>query len=218
MTLLELFKLMRKHLKTVIALPVVFALVTAAISWLVLPNVYTASVSMYVLTTTSSTTEQGISNSDLSASQMITNDVSTLIQSDRVENDTAKALQMTSLDDYDISVESSTTTRVLTLSVTGESAQSVAIVANRLAQTTDEVAREVMGIESVNVVDEAEEPSSPSGPPRALYTAVAFLAGIFVAIAIIVVLDMVNTRVRNAEEAEELLGLPVIGRIPTIKG
>ena len=218
MTLLELFKLMRKHLKMVIALPVAFALVAAAVSWLMLPNVYTASVSMYVLTTTSSTTDQGISNSDLSASQMITNDVSTLIQSERVKNDTAEALQMTSLDGYDIAVESSTTTRVLTLSVTGESAQSVAIVANRLAQTTDEVAREVMGVESVNVVDEAAEPAQPSGPPRTLYTTVAFLAGIFVAVAIVVIIDMVNTRVRSAEEAEELLDLPVIGRIPTIKG
>ena len=75
-----------------------------------------------------------------------------------------------------------------------------------------------MGVESVNVVDAAEAPTDPSGPPRAMYTAVAFLAGIFLAVAIVVVLDMLNTRVRNPEEAEELLGIPVIGRIPTIKG
>ena len=37
-------------------------------------------------------------------------------------------------------------------------------------------------------------------------------------LALVVVLDMLNTRVRNPEEAEELLGSPVIGRIPTIKG
>ena len=218
MTLLDLLRLMRKHLKTMIALPVIFALVAAAYSWLLLPNVYTANVSMYVLTTTSSSAEEGISSSDLSASQMVTNDVATLIESDRVKQDTAEALQMPTLSDYEISVDSSTSTRVLTLSVTGESAQSVAIVANRLAQTTDEVAREVMGVEAVNVVDEAAEPASPSGPPRALYTAVAFLAGLFVAIVIIVIVDLTNTRVRSAEEAEELLGLPVIGRIPTIKG
>ena len=68
------------------------------------------------------------------------------------------------------------------------------------------------------IVDAAEVPTDPSGPPRAMYTAVAFLAGIFLAVAIVVVLDMLNTRVRNPEEAEELLGIPVIGRIPTIKG
>ena len=71
--------------------------------------------------------------------------------------------------------------------------------------------------ESVNVIDEAEAPAGPSGPSRALYVAVAFLAGLFAAVAIIVLMDMLNTRVRNAEDAEELLGIPVIGWIPMTK-
>lgn len=217
MTLLELLKLMRKHLKLVIALPIACALATALFAWLVMPNQYSASVSMYVLT--KADTESGaVSSTDLSASQMLTNDVATLIQKDRVLNDTAAALQMTSLEGYDIKVTSETTTRVLTLTVTGESAQSVAIIANQLAATVDSVAQEAMDVRAVNAIDQAVEPTSPSGPPRAMYTAVAFLAGIFLAVAIIVVLDMINTRVRSAEEAEELVGLPVIGRIPTIKG
>lgn len=124
---------------------------------------------------------------------------------------------MTSLKGYDVSVESSTTTRLLTVSVTGESAQSVSIIANKIAEVTDSVAREVMDIRSVNVVDQAVEPSEPSGPPRLMYTAVALLAGLFLAVAAVVVMDMLNTRVRSAEEAEELLGLPVIGRIPAMK-
>lgn len=218
MTLLELLKLLRKHLRLVIALPIACAVATAAFAWLAMPNQYTASVSMYVLTKTTSESAGGISSTDLSASQMLTNDVATLIKSDRVLHDAASALQMDSLSGYDVKVTSETTTRVITLSVTGESAQTVAIVANRLAKTADEVAQEVMDVRSVNAIDQAAEPTVPSGPPRALYTAVAFLAGIFLAVAIVVVLDMVNTRVRSAEEAEELLGLPVIGRIPTIKG
>lgn len=216
MTLLELMRLLRKHLKLVIALPVLCAVAAAAVSWALLPNTYTASVSMYVLTKSSSDSSN-ITNSDLSASQMLTNDVVSLVKSDRVLADTAKALKMENLSDYEISVESATTTRVLTVSVTGESAQTVAIVANELAETADSVAKEVMDVKSVNVIDQAAEPSSPSGPPRATYTAVAFLAGLFLAVAIVVVLDIVNTRVRNAEEVEELLGVPVIGRIPVIK-
>ena len=216
MTLLELMRLLRKHLKLVIALPVLCAVAAAAVSWALLPNTYTASVSMYVLTKSSSDSSN-ITNSDLSASQMLTNDVVSLVKSDRVLADTAKALKMENLSDYEISVESATTTRVLTVSVTGESAQTVAIVANELAETADSVAKEVMDVKSVNVIDQAAGPSSPSGPPRAMYTAVAFLAGLFLAVAIVVVLDIVNTRVRNAEEVEELLGVPVIGRIPVIK-
>ena len=216
MTLLELIKLIRKHLALVVALPIVCAVATAAFAWLALPNQYSSSVSMYVLTKASA--EGSLANTDLSASQQLANDVATLITDERVAEDTASALQMDWLKGYKISVASESTTRIVTLTVTGESAQSVAIIANQLAATTDSVAQEVMDVQAINAINEAKEPAAPSGPPRAMYTAVAFLAGIFLAVAIVVVIDMVNTRVRSAEEAEELLGLPVIGRIPTIKG
>ncbi len=216
MTLLELIKLIRKHLALVVALPIVCAVATAAFAWLALPNQYSSSVSMYVLTKASA--EGSLANTDLSASQQLANYVATLITDERVAEDTASALQWDSLKGYKISVASESTTRIVTLTVTGESAQSVAIIANQLAATTDSVAQEVMDVQAINAINEAKEPAAPSGPPRAMYTAVAFLAGIFLAVAIVVVIDMVNTRVRSAEEAEELLGLPVIGRIPTIKG
>lgn len=216
MTLLELLKLMRKHLRLVIALPIVCAIAMGLVSFLFMPNTYTASTSMYVLTKSNNDTG-GVSSTDLSASQMLTNDVATLITSDRVTKDTATALQMNSLDDYKIAVTSETTTRVITLSVTGQDAQSTAIIANELAKNVSDVAQEVMDVQSVNVIDEAATPDIPSGPKRALYTAVAFLAGLFLAVAIVVLMDVLNTRVRGAEDVEELLGVPVIGRIPAMK-
>ena len=216
MTLLELLKLMRKHLRLVIALPIVCAIAMGLVSFLFMPNTYTASTSMYVLVQSDNTTGATMST-DLSASQMITNDVANLITSDRVTKDTAAALQMNSLDDYDIAVNSETTTRVLTLSVTGQDAQSTAIIANELAKNVSAVAQEVMNVQSVNVIDEAATPESPSGPNRMMYTVVAFLAGLFLAVAIVVLMDVLNTRVRGAEDVEELLGVPVIGRFPAMK-
>ena len=217
MTLLELFQLLKKHLRLIIVMPLICALAMGVFAWLVMPNTYTASVSMYVLTRADST-EDALSNADLSASQMLTNDVATLIKSDIVTSETQNALHINNIDDYTIEVTSAATTRVIKLSVTGTSAQSVAIIANKIAETTDEVAQKVMEVGSINVIDQAIEPASASGPPRLMYTAVAFLVGIFLAIAIIVVMDMLNTRIRTTEEIEELLGIPVIGRIPKITG
>lgn len=217
MTLLELLGLLRKHMALVVILPIVCAVGTAAFAWLALPNVYTASTTMYVLTR-SSDTQAAPTNGELSASQMLTNDVAKLVKTNRVARDAAAELGMSSLDDYKIDVKSDTSTRVITVSVTGESAHAVALIANSLAGTTDSMARELMDAKSVNVLEEAEEPSGPSGPPRVMYTAVAFLAGIFLAVAIVVLMDMLNTRVRSPEEAAEMLGLPVVGRIPVIKG
>ncbi len=53
MTLLELLQLMRKHLKLMIVLPIVCALATAVVCFVALPNTYTASTSMYVLSRSS---------------------------------------------------------------------------------------------------------------------------------------------------------------------
>lgn len=219
MTLLELFQLLKNHLKLVIALPIIFALVTAVGSWIFLANTYTANVSMYVLANSSETQSNTSLSTDLSASQMITNDVSELIQSERVLNQAANQLGMSEseLKGYDIEVTSSTTTRLITISVTGDTPNSAAAIANGIADTTNSVAQEIMNIEAVNVIDQAEVPTSPSGPPRTMYTAVAFLAGIFVAVAIVVLMDIINTRIRKPEEIEELLDIPVIGRIPVIK-
>lgn len=216
MTLLELFKLLRKHLKLVIILPVVMAIATAGVSWGLMANQYTSTVSVYVLS--SSEQSNASQYNELTAGQLMANDVATLANSSIVLERTAQELGMKSLGGFEVSVDSATTTRVIEISVEGDNAEQCAQIANKLAEVLSSVAQSVMGVENVNVIDQAEVPQAPSGPPRAMYTAVAFLAGIFIAVAIVVIIDMVNTRVRTPEEAEELLGVPVIGRIPTIKG
>lgn len=216
MTLLELFQLLRKHLRLVVALPVGCALIMAVVSFALMGNTYTAQTSMYILAN-SNAESQSTNYTDLTASQLLANDVATLLQSDRVEADAASSLGLTDLSDYKVSVTSETTTRVISLVVTGPDPQGVADVANEMASQVSVVAQDVQMADSINVIDEAVAPTSPSGPNRMLYIAVAFLAGLFMAIAIVVLMDMLNTRIRSAEDAEELLGVPVVGRIPAMK-
>ena len=217
MTLLELFQLLKKHLQLVITLPVVCAIAMGIVSFAVMDNTYTATTTMYVRA--NNTDDNGQMNyNDLSASQMLSNDIATLLDSDSVKSGAAKELGLTDLDDYKVSVSSETTTRVITLSVTGTDAKETAEVAKAMASSVSTVAQNVGAAQSINVIDEAKTPESPSGPKRTLYIAVAFLAGIFIAVAYVVLADMLNTRIRGAEEAEELLGIPVVGRIPAMKG
>ncbi|MBS5450507.1 MAG: lipopolysaccharide biosynthesis protein [Coriobacteriia bacterium] len=213
MTLLELLQLLKRHLKLVIILPVLCAIAMGLYAYLVMDNQYTAKTSMYVLASQSEDASLNLQTS-LNASQMITNDVAALIKSDRVMGDAASELGLANLNGYDISVTSETTTRVLTLTVTGDDAQTAADIANAIAADVSDVAQEVMEVKSVNVVDEAITPDDPSGPNRKLYVAVALLAGLFVAVAIVVMQDMLNNKVRNAADAEELLGIPVLGQFP----
>lgn len=210
---------MRKHLKLVILLPIVCALAMGVYSYAFMANTYTASTSMYVLAKqTSANSDNAANYSNLNASQMLANDVSTLLKSDRIAADTVKNLHLDSLKGYSTKVTNETTSRVITLSVTGSDPDTSAAIANEMASNVSKVAQQVMDVQSVDVIDQAVSPSSPSGPNRSMYIAVALLAGLFIAIVIVVVSDMLNTKVRNADEVEELLGLPVIGRMPAVKG
>lgn len=219
MTLLELFKLLRKHLALVVVLPVVLAIATAGFSWGLMQNQYTATVSVYVLTakddaSSSSTTAYN----DLTASQLMANDIATLAKSETVQKRTAEALGMSSLSGYKISVEAGTTTRVISISVTAGKPMRLPSSPMRYPPFCPPPRKASWASRASTWSTRPRFPRIPRARPRAMYTAVAFLAGIFLAVAIVVVLDMLNTRVRNPEEAEELLGIPVIGRIPTIKG
>ena len=76
MTLLELIDLLKKHLKLVVALPLACALVMGVYSCLFMRDTYTATTSMYVLVKNENSGSSTL-YSDLSASQMVTNDCST---------------------------------------------------------------------------------------------------------------------------------------------
>lgn len=218
MTLLELLHLMRKKIKLVIALPIIFALVTAAFSFLALPDEYTASISMYVLSKTAdSTNSSSVTYSDLNASQMLANDFAKLAKSERITTATADDLGMKSLSDYKIKVTSSTTTRVIDVSVTGNNAQATMTVANQMGEELSKTAVAIMNVQSVNILDSAQLPDHTSGPPRLQYTLIALLVGLLLAIIIIVIADAVDTTVKSPEDAERSLELPVIGRMPFIK-
>jgi capsular polysaccharide biosynthesis protein len=217
MTLLELFRLLKKHLQIVVLLPIACALVVGLYSVIFVRNQYTATSSMYVLAQNDSSNSNSL-YSDLNASQMLTNDVAKLLKSDRIVNQVGSEVGIEELKGYSVSVTSETTSRVITLSVTGPDPQTAADIVNKMIEDVSGVAQSVMNVESVNPVDMAQAPEKPSGPNRLLYTLVAFVAGLFAAIAIVVVSDMLNTKVRGSEDLEELVDVPIIGRIPNVQG
>ncbi len=217
MTLLELFRLLKKHLQIVVLLPIACALVVGLYSVIFVRNQYTATSSMYVLAQNDSSNSNSL-YSDLNASQMLTNDVAKLLKSNRIVSQVGSEVGIEELKGYSVSVTSETTSRVITLSVTGPDPQTAADIVNKMIEDVSGVAQSVMNVESVNPVDMAQAPEKPSGPNRLLYTLVAFVAGLFAAIAIVVVSDMLNTKVRGSEDLEELVDVPIIGRIPNVQG
>ena len=216
MNLIDSLHILKKRAKLIALAPLACAALAAAVCWLALPNQYTTNLSLYVLASADPSSAE-TANADLAASQMLTNDVSKVVGGMQASDRAARTVGADTLDAYDVAVASDSSTRVIALSVTGPSASGVVTVAEALASEADSVARSVMDVKSVSVIEPPREPEAPSGPPRVLYTAAAFATGLFAAVALALALDRVDTRVRSGEEAASALDLPIIGRVPAFK-
>ncbi|MDO4596407.1 MAG: Wzz/FepE/Etk N-terminal domain-containing protein [Coriobacteriaceae bacterium] len=215
MTLLELLQLLKKHLKLVLLLPVCTAAIMGVASLTLMDNTYTSNASLYII---SKSQDVAVNNyTELSAAQLLATDVASIVKSETVLSGAASDMGLASLDGYSIEVNTATSSRVISLSVTGKDAKKTCDVTNAIADNVSKVAKSVGIADGVNVIDKAEVATAPSGPNRKLYVVLAFAGGFLLAVGGIVLRDMLNTRVRGGDEAERLLGIPVIGRFPAVK-
>jgi polysaccharide chain length determinant protein (PEP-CTERM system associated) len=73
---------------------------------------------------------------------------------------------------------------------------------------------EVMQPTDVQVIDVAIAPEKPISPKKTLNVVIAAILGLFVGTGIAFLLEYMNKTVRNAEDVQQYLDLPVLGSIP----
>jgi capsular polysaccharide biosynthesis protein len=210
--------LLRNRVRFLVAVPLGFALVVAGVSLGLMQDEYTAEVSIYALAkSTAVDTADSVTYNDLSASQMLANDFAEIAKNDQIIEDTAKALGLDDLSDYDINVTSSNTTRIIKLTVVGHDRVQVARIADEMTNQLGEAAMRVMDLDAVNVVNPARVPTEPRGPPRVRFTILSLPVGFLLAVAIVILRDILDTRVHSGSEIEDMLGISVIGHVPVSK-
>ncbi len=73
---------------------------------------------------------------------------------------------------------------------------------------------EVMEPTDVQVIDVAIAPEKPISPKKALNVVIAAILGLFVGTGLAFLLEYLNKTVRNADDVQQYLDLPVLGSIP----
>lgn len=87
------------------------------------------------------------------------------------------------------------------------------LLAQKLTQT--QIARSIdMGGTTINIASPALVPANPVKPNKQLNMAVALVLGLMVAVGLAFLLEFMDSTIKNAEDVEKHLGLPVIGTIP----
>jgi capsular polysaccharide biosynthesis protein len=212
--LLELFRVLLSKIWIIVLSGITLGLVVIAATILFVTPQYESTTKMYVLNKQDSST---LTSSDLQSSLSLTKDYAVLIKSRTVTESviTQLNLDMTSKELLSkISVSSETDTRVLTITVTDEDPYEACQIANAVRDVAANHIKNVMDIDAVNVVETANIPQEKSSPSLAKNGILGGALGLFLAIAIVLIVYLSNDTVKTQEDVEKYLGLSVLGTIP----
>ena len=184
---------------------------------------YVSTTKLYVLAQQDSSK---LTSSDLQASALITQDYAELIKSRKVTESVISQLGLTRGGEMmtheqllgKMTVETTSNTRIVTIQVEDSDPYVACEIANAIRDAAAEHIQNVMMTEAVNVVDEANIPKNPSSPSVKRDAVIGGMLGAVIAIAIIIIIYLMNDTIKTSEDVEKYLGLSTLGNIPISEG
>lgn len=216
--LLELVRVIWSKKGYIILAAVIMGVLALAVSKLLLTPQYKSTTKMYVLAQQNSST---VTSSDLQASTQLSKDFAEIIQSREVLESVIDQLGLEI--SYEgllgkMTVSTGSDTRIVAISVTDEEPETACRIADAIRETAATHIQKVMNMEAVNVVDKANVPKNPFSPNTKKNVLISTFLGAFLAIAVVVVIYLINDTIQTSEDVERYLGVSVLGTIPLAEG
>ena len=216
----EIFLMFWKKKVEIILIIAIFAVIGYIYTTVFTTPMYTSSTTLVLAGTNDETAEGGqdsITTTDLTLNSKLVSTYSQLVKSNKVVRQVISNLGIDISEETlrnNISVSSVSDTELIRITVTTDNPQYSADIANETAKVfTDEVA-EIYNINNVHVVDTAEESQTPSNINHKKDIIMFVAIGVVVAIAYVIIVNMLDTTVKTEEEIESLVKLPVLASIP----
>lgn len=197
-----------------------FAMAIVALGYstfIIKPN-YTSTTRIYVVNRQANENST-LTNQDLQAGTYLVKDYKEIILSQdvlaKVIDDLKLNVQPSALAKK-INVTVPTDTRIVSIAVSDGDAKEAARIANSLRQIAAEKIIAVTKVSDVTTLEEAEVPNSPSSPNIRRNTLIGFLAGGFLISVVILVVEVLDDRVKKPEDVEEALGITLLGVVPNM--
>lgn len=212
-SLKEIFQTLKQRWRLLVAIPLLAMLVSAIISSFVLTPMYERSTQLLV--------NQAVPEGQLNQ-QVVRNNLelidtySEIIKSPRILNEVieAEGLDMTYGDlEAAVSVGSQSNSQVVTITVESESPADATLLTNSIATVFQEQIPDIMSIDNVSILSEAEigEDPTPVSPKPLLNIAIAFVVGLMAAVGLSFLLEYLDTTIKTEKDIENIIDLPVLG-------
>lgn len=212
--LVELFFYLRKRIIVIAAVVVFFAIIGFLGTALFSTPEYTASTRIYVLNRAD---EANVQYTDLQVSAYLLKDYQVLITGKNVTKAVINKLQLNMSPSQlasMISVTAPDNTRILQIGITDTDPQRAALIANTVREEAAVQLKQIMQVNAVTLVYEADVPTAPSSPSAGRNAILAAAIGLVVIVGILTLLHIWDDTIRTEEDAERYLGLSTLGVIP----
>lgn len=192
------------------------ALIAAiVVNFFVVPK-YKATATLYVI----SRKDSAINISDLQIGTELTSDYIRVFKMWEVQEQVISNLdlpysygQLASM----VSVTNASDTRLLDISVTSDSPQEAADVANEFAKVTSEYIAKKMVTEKPSIISTALVPTAPVSPNKTKTILLGAVLGFVASAGVIVLITLMNDTYKTAEDLRDYAGLVTLAVIPVDK-
>lgn len=178
---------------------------------------YESTTKIYVLNKQSSD-NSSITYSDLQSSAQLTKDYMELVTTRPVLEKVISSLGLEEMTYNDlkekISVSTATDGRIIYITVTDENPRQAKDIADEIRSAVSAQIVDVMDVEAVSVVEEANLPDKPARPNKLFNMIVGAFLGFVIAFMTVVIKAVLDDRVKTEEDVEYYLHLSVLGTIP----
>ena len=216
---LQLVKVLWKR-KFVIVLVALLAGITAfAYSSFVIKPQYTSTTRIYVVNRNQAD-KPGLTNQDLQAGAYLVKDYREIILSqdvlEKVVADQKLTMDAKTLG-RKVSVTVPADTRIVSISVRDGNPEEASRIANALREVAAQKIISVTRVSDVTTLEEARPATSPSSPNIRRNTMMATLAGVGFIVVIVLLVELLDDRVKRPEDIEEVMHLSLLGVIPNLE-
>jgi len=215
----QLVKVIWKRKFLIVLTAIIAGLAAFAYSSFVIKPQYTSTTRIYVVNRNQAD-KPGLTNQDLQAGAYLVKDYREIILSqdvlDKVVKDQSLTIDARTLGKK-ISVTVPTDTRIVSISVRDDKPEEASRIANALREVAAQKIISVTKVSDVTTLEEARPATSPSSPNIRRNTMMATIAGVGFVTVVVLLVELLDDRVKRPEDIEEVMHLSLLGVIPNLE-
>ena len=213
----ELLYWLADHIRHIVATALVGALVMGLYSYVIAKPVYSATSTIYVL----SSSDSAINLSDLQIGSYLTADYQHVFETWEVQEMVLQRLglnytyeQMRDM----LKVTNPNNTRMLNITVSSNDPQEATDMANAYASVASEYISATMKTDAPTLMSQALTPVKPVSPRKKLNILLGAVSGAFMMMLALMVQYILDDKIKTAEDIAKYMDVPVLSVVPMNKG